>query len=142
MQGKLWMEAATKFKIDEEFGNDDVDPDGDDEFLAAFDLALWQTLSGRTKLGARTTVNTIEWGRGLKAWHALSHDGAPHSNTDKQASRRRVMQPTACKDERALANVLPTWIGQVAEHERKFGAIDEDAKLDALITLMPQAMLS
>ena len=27
MQGKTWMEAATKIKFDEECGNEDVDPD-------------------------------------------------------------------------------------------------------------------
>ena len=143
-QGKIWLERAASIPLGTEVDLADLIKDSEvgdvsDELIKSFEQAVWQILSRYTKGEAQATVKSTEWGCGLRAWHGLSHEGAPHTNTDRQASRRAVSQTRPCKDEGALAKTLPLWLAAVADHDRRLpNSLDDNAKLDALITMLPR----
>ena len=108
------------------------------DLTEAIDRALYSMLFSTTRGTARQVVQGAGQGKGLQAWHDLAHYGAPKSTTDRTLSVQRLLKPEMAQNEGDLQLKLATWLRAVADHESRFGKLDEDIKRVGLQAVVPR----
>ena len=128
---------------------DDLDIAGvvDEEVLDDFndlDRHLYQVLVGATKGSAKGFVDNVE-SSGFKAWKQLVHYYDPRTGADRSVAYGKVTQPVhsigKAKNLDTARVAMQAWERELASFELKYGRkIDEDAKILALKSLMPDTL--
>ena len=138
--GKKLIDDAVKLATDY-----DEDEDLDDlthTLGKDFSKALYRMLHSTTEGDAKKYVVAAGLEKGMRAWQSLSKWYDAREARDKTNSYSAVTTQVMAKNEDELHKMFVEFEKKMKDHEERFGTIPDEAKIVALKTMIPDAIMA
>ncbi len=102
---------------------------------------MYQVLSKTAKEDAMKYVASAGLGRGLRAWQSMAQWYDGREAGDKEAAYATVTNQSRAKSEEELQKKFMQFEKLIKDYEERFSVIQEEAKIVALKSMIPEDIL-